>query len=879
MESLTNNNTEKQNQEKTQNTTDNQKNISQNLIKNPLPEEKILRKTYEIEENNIKNNFNLFNISNLDLNEKSINKKTENLTSLETEILFIQFITYIKDDNIVKIEEILKENPNFINKISDEGLSPLQYSILFSDIHIFKKLIEYKADINVITEGMYIIHLSLVMCIFKKEQKRCSEIFHYIIEKYPEQKNLVDRLGRTYLHMIFQYDFTDGLIGINISIDELFIIDNNGDYVINYVYKYNSKDSFAQICQNCNKLKEIYLKIREESKLNKGLYQKREEVFFENRLIHHAFEIVGFIVLNCFGFDKEVKNDLEKILLIYSKYTDNQEGGIYGINSIYYNGLIALKSWESIHSMNIIKREQLKFDFKFAVRKTAIVYNTNCLLHLELPDDPIKRIKKKNELKENPDRFSVLISDKKTGILNNNLFDDTTKFIIKESKREACLNDILKCHDITYLQNIKTKCDNISKKKSLNLINNNNNDIPINNYNNEKSKEENSKYKTEKLNSDTYISKNTFNIMTSTIGSIFDAIDIVISGECANAFVIIRPPGHNAGYFGSVENNNNNTNNCIINNACIGAAYARYKYRDNGISKIAIFDYNAFCGKGSEEIIQMLNSKVFTKDMNYDKIGKINIRKDKNINWLNFEDAKNILYISTHIQENGSFGNIINNTRENDEIYPAGILNIPFNTKKIYSYDFRNVIRSKVIPRLCKFKPDLIILCSGFDGHELEENDNQMFLQEYDYAFLTEQLQFVADHYSKKMIVSILEEGYNVKSGIISSFAQSIFTHVRYLNLAANMSYIFDVKLKKDERKREYENDLENFKKIERFKNVNIIENKNDKGNEKEEDVDWDIDNNFNINKNYSHNKNVNYKNISDVPKNLIKRKKNKNIS
>jgi acetoin utilization deacetylase AcuC-like enzyme len=638
--------------------------------------------------------------------------------------------------------------------------------------------------------------------------------------------------------------------------------------VSNYVYKYNSKDSFAQICQNCNKLKEIYLKIREESKLNKGLYYQREEVFFENCLIHHAFEIVGFIVLNCFGFDKEVKNDLEKILLIYSKYTDNQEGGIYGINSIYYNGLIALKSWESIHSMNIIKREQLKFDFKFAVRKTAIVYNTNCLLHLELPDDPIKRIKKKNELKENPDRFSVLISDKKTGILNNDLFDDPIQFIIKESKREACLNDILKCHDITYLQNIKTKCDNISKKNSLNLINNNNN-----------SKDENTKYKIEKINSDTYISKNTFNIMTSTIGSIFDAIDLVISGECTNAFVIIRPPGHNAGYFGTFENNLNNSNNCIINNACIGAAYARYKYRDNGISKIAIFDYNAFCGKGSEEITQMLNSKVFSKDMNYEKVGKINIRKDKKINWLNFSDAKNILYISTHIQENGSFGNIINNTRENDEIYPAGILNIPFNTKKIYSYDFRNVIRSKVIPRLCKFKPDLIILCSGFDGHELEENDNQMFLQEYDYAFLTEQLQFVADHYSKKMIVSILEEGYNVKSGIISSFAQSIFTHVRYLNLAANMSYIFDVKLKKDERKREYENDLENFKKIERFKNVNIIENKNDKGNEKEEDVDWDIDNNFNINKNYSHNKNVNYKNISDVPKNLIKRKKNKNIS
>jgi hypothetical protein len=46
------------------------------------------------------------------------------------------------------------------------------------------------------------------------------------------------------------------------------------------------------------------------------------------------------------------------------------------------------------------------------------------------------------------------------------------------------------------------------------------------------------------------------------------------------------------------------------------------------------------------------------------------------------------------------------------------------------------------------------------------------------------------------------------------------FSHVRYLNLAANMDYIFDIKLKKDKRKNEYENDLQNFKKIERFKNV-----------------------------------------------------------
>ena len=874
MESLTNNKIEKIKDENGYNPDKNNLIYQSKIINPSLPEKNNIVKKYETEENNIKSSFSLDNISHINLNEKSQNIKNEITSFKKLESSYNELITNIKEDNIIKIEEILKENPSFINKISKEGLTPLQYCVLNSDISVFKKLIEFNADTNVIVEGMYIIHLSLIKCIFEKEQKRCSDMFHFIIENYPEQKNYVDRLGRTYLHIIFQFDFSEALKGTEVLIDELFKIDNNGDYVINYAYKYNSNDSFTQICQNFNNLQELYLKIREESKLNKGLYYKREEVFFEKCAIHHAYEIIGFIVLNSSGFNDELEKDMESIIKRYSNITDNDtEDGVVGLNSIYVNVSIALQNWEKYHNRsNNNNKGQFKFDFKFEIRKTGIVYNKNCLFHLNIDDSNNKRLL---QLKDIPDRFSVLINEKGNGILNNNLFD-SSRFIFIESKREACINDILKCHDISYLQSIKTKCDNIYKK---NLLKNNNNINNNNIINNDELEEKDNII--EKLNSDTFISKNTFNLMTSQIGSIFDAIDYVISGKCANAFVIIRPPGHNAGYFGSVENNNNNTNNCIINNACIGAAYARYKYRDNGISKIAIFDYNAFCGKGSEEIIQMLHSKVFSKDMDYDKVGKINIRKDKNINWLNFDDSKNILYISTHIQnnENNYFGNNLNNTKEFDDIYPAGILNIPFNSKKVFSYEFRNVIRSKVIPRLCKFKPDLIILCSGFDGHELEENGNQMYLQEYDYAFLTEQLQFVSDNYSQRKLISILEEGYNVKSGIVSSFAQCVFTHVRYLNLAANMDYIFDVKLKKNERKNEYENDLENFKKIERFSKMDINNENEEKNNNIEENIDINNLNYFDHSDKYhSHTKNTNYKNIIEVPKNLIKRKLNNNI-
>ena len=46
-----------------------------------------------------------------------------------------------------------------------------------------------------------------------------------------------------------------------------------------------------------------------------------------------------------------------------------------------------------------------------------------------------------------------------------------------------------------------------------------------------------------------------------------------------------------------------------------------------------------------------------------------------------------------------------------------------------YSYGYRNVFRSKVVTRLNKFKPDIIFISAGFDGHENETiNDCYMKL-------------------------------------------------------------------------------------------------------------------------------------------------------
>ena len=269
-----------------------------------------------------------------------------------------------------------------------------------------------------------------------------------------------------------------------------------------------------------------------------------------------------------------------------------------------------------------------------------------------------------------------------------------------------------------------------------------------------------------------------------------------------------------------------------MNNIAIGAAYAKNKYRDE-IKKVAIFDFDAHHGNGTEEIVQLLNSKTFEKKFVYDKLCELKTRNIKQINWADGEDAKNVLYISTHIfveeKEKNNFypfsGNIETNTDKKSPLYPGGIYNIPlFPKNKIIKGDeYRNIIKTKVIPRLYEFRPDIIFLSAGFDCHENEIiNQKLIGLNEFDYAFITQQMQFVANKFCKGRLISVLEGGYNISAIIISSFGQSIFTHARFLNLSLNMFQINEVKLTGVKREEQDNIDNVNGNEENRGNNINV---------------------------------------------------------
>ena len=787
-------------------------------------------------------------------------KKSKNANPSTTkEKTFYQFISGILSDDKPQLEKILKacQSHAMVNRLSIEGLTPIQYAALFGSISAFDYLISLKAQTDKEVEGLHLIHLSLSRAIFKREQKKCLNMFNHIYKKLPEQRKYVDRLGRTFLHLIFEYDFQDALEKIEINLDDLFQEDYNGDYVINYIYIYNANNCFIQVAKDYKLLGEIYCMTRKKYEENKGGKYILKEKFLENLFLRQNFYTIGMLIINSLYFQKELMEDLESLNRYYSQIEKTQ-------GEIEQNGIISMK--ENIkYAINILKKNknippQFKFPRKFQ-KKTGIIYNTNCIKHIKLPDDTVKHLTTRLEMFENSDRLACLIDGESGVILNDQIFhygkDSKNEYTgnpevaFHESKRKACLNDILKCHDIKYIRNLKNLCEKINQNKKRNNTNDEIKNINNNINNNENvddincnlnclnsnpviisemqktQKSEDSLFNYQKIDCDTYVNEYSYENIYNTTGCVFDAIDFVMNKTIQNAFVLIRPPGHHAGFYGPVENPVvTSAGFCIVNNVAIGAAYLKNTYRDK-TKKIAIVDFDVHHGNGTEEIIQMLNYKKFSKSFQYEKNGFFTVEDIKQINWLDFDDAKNILFISTHIYDKANekkfypySGGTETNTEKQSPLYPGGILNIPFGFKNNLPYEYRNVFRSKVIPRLCKFKPDFIFISAGFDGHENESiNQHHMSLNEFDFAFITEQIQFVANKYAEGRVVSVLEGGYNVSTGLISSFAQSALTHARFMNSSVNMYQCFDVKLTGIKRKYELEDEMNIYNKNNKVKN------------------------------------------------------------
>jgi len=82
------------------------------------------------------------------------------------------------------------------------------------------------------------------------------------------------------------------------------------------------------------------------------------------------------------------------------------------------------------------------------------------------------------------------------------------------------------------------------------------------------------------------------------VAAAVNAADMVISGDCVNAFCVTRPPGHHAGRalhpMKAVSNGF-----CLLNSAACAAIHATTPIHEGGLglSRVCVIDFDAHHGK------------------------------------------------------------------------------------------------------------------------------------------------------------------------------------------------------------------------------------------------------------------------------------------
>jgi acetoin utilization deacetylase AcuC-like enzyme len=230
------------------------------------------------------------------------------------------------------------------------------------------------------------------------------------------------------------------------------------------------------------------------------------------------------------------------------------------------------------------------------------------------------------------------------------------------------------------------------------------------------------------LDADTSMSPGTFEAALRAVGGTTRAVDAVLTGEFDNAFVAQRPPGHHAESVRPMGF-------CIFNQAAIAARYAQKKH---GLHRVAVVDFDVHHGNGTQEI---------------------------------FWSDPTLMYGSTHQMPLYPGTGAVSERGEHDNI-----VNAPLRPGD-GGEQFREVMESRILPRLAAFGPELVIVSAGFDAHRRDPLANLQLVEE-DFGWATRRIMEVANKTAQGRLVSTLEGGYDLE-GLSKSTSAHVIALMR----------------------------------------------------------------------------------------------------
>ncbi len=227
------------------------------------------------------------------------------------------------------------------------------------------------------------------------------------------------------------------------------------------------------------------------------------------------------------------------------------------------------------------------------------------------------------------------------------------------------------------------------------------------------------------IDDDTVMSSGSLEATLYALGASCFAVDQVMNGAANSVFCALRPPGHHA-------QSNEAMGFCFFNNAAVAARYAR---KHHGLARVAIVDWDAHHGNGTQEI---------------------------------FWNDPSVFYASTH--EYPAYPG----TGQASEVGQGNILNCPLHAGD-GSDAFRDAFAGEILPALERFSPQLLIISAGFDAHERDQLAN-LTLTEEDFGWATQALMRLAARHAQGRIVSLLEGGYD-----LTGLTRSVGAHLMVL--------------------------------------------------------------------------------------------------
>ncbi len=206
-----------------------------------------------------------------------------------------------------------------------------------------------------------------------------------------------------------------------------------------------------------------------------------------------------------------------------------------------------------------------------------------------------------------------------------------------------------------------------------------------------------------------------FEIALLGVGGCLAAGDAVMSGRVRNAYALVRPPGHHA-------ESNRGRGYCLFNNAVL---LVRHLQAAHSLSRIAVVDWDVHHGNGTETA---------------------------------FIDDASVLSISLHQERNypvdsGGIEVIGNGAAAGTN------LNIPLpagSGHSAYLASFERV----VLPALQRFRPEFLVIASGFDASMADPLGRMMCTSET-FRELTRLLMAAAAELCGERIVATHEGGYS----------------------------------------------------------------------------------------------------------------------